>query len=94
MAEVAECSEQTIKNIRRNLRLFGHVYGPIDGSLVYDGNAHGDGSFQLLVQPADATPPKNWTSKYVATTFQYVLLADIKQLAPRCKGRRRSFSYA
>lgn len=34
-----------------------------DGSLVYDGNAHGDGSFQLLVQPADVTPPKNWTSK-------------------------------
>jgi hypothetical protein len=34
-----------------------------DGTLVYDGNAHGDGSFQLLVQPADVTPPKNWTSK-------------------------------
>jgi transposase len=28
MAETAECSEQTIKNIRRNLRLFGHVYAP------------------------------------------------------------------
>lgn len=40
-----------------------------DGSLVYDGNADGDGSFQLLVQPADVTPPKNWTSKYVAITF-------------------------
>lgn len=28
MAEAAECSEQTIKNIRRNLRLFGHVHAP------------------------------------------------------------------
>ncbi|KAJ5125360.1 DUF1254-domain-containing protein [Penicillium atrosanguineum] len=42
-----------------------------DGSLVYDGNAHGDGdgNFQLLVQPADVTPPKNWMSKYAAITF-------------------------
>ncbi|KAJ5142504.1 uncharacterized protein N7515_001291 [Penicillium bovifimosum] len=28
MAEAAECSEQTIKNIRRNLRQFGHVHAP------------------------------------------------------------------
>jgi hypothetical protein len=28
MAEAAECSEQTIKNIRRNLRLFGSVHVP------------------------------------------------------------------
>ncbi|OGE46974.1 hypothetical protein PENARI_c081G08890 [Penicillium arizonense] len=28
MAEAAECSEQTIKNIRRNLRLFGQVHAP------------------------------------------------------------------
>lgn len=28
MAEAAECSEQTIKNIRRNLRLFGSVHAP------------------------------------------------------------------
>ena len=28
MAEAAECSEQTIKNIRRNLRLFGSVRAP------------------------------------------------------------------
>ncbi|EKV06562.1 hypothetical protein PDIG_76690 [Penicillium digitatum PHI26] len=28
MAEAAECSEQTIKNICRNLRLFGHVHAP------------------------------------------------------------------
>ncbi|KAJ5102349.1 hypothetical protein NUU61_004571 [Penicillium alfredii] len=28
MAKAAECSEQTIKNIRRNLRLFGHVHAP------------------------------------------------------------------
>lgn len=28
MADAAECSEQTIKNIRRNLRLFGNVHAP------------------------------------------------------------------
>lgn len=28
MADVAECSERTIKNIRRNLRLFGTVHAP------------------------------------------------------------------
>jgi hypothetical protein len=28
IAEAAECSEQTVKNIRRNLRLFGNVYAP------------------------------------------------------------------
>lgn len=28
MAEAVECSEQTIKNIRRNLRMFGYVYAP------------------------------------------------------------------
>ncbi len=28
MAEAAECSEQTTKNIRRDLRLFGSVYAP------------------------------------------------------------------
>jgi hypothetical protein len=28
IAEAAECSEQTIKNIRRNLRLFDNVHAP------------------------------------------------------------------
>jgi transposase len=28
MADAAECSEQTIKNIRRNLRLFGTIHAP------------------------------------------------------------------
>ena len=28
MVEVAECSEQTIKNIHRNFRLLGHVHAP------------------------------------------------------------------
>ncbi|PIG80987.1 hypothetical protein AARAC_011822 [Aspergillus arachidicola] len=36
-----------------------------DGSLVYDGGTHADGSFQLLVQPADIPPPKNWTSNWL-----------------------------
>jgi hypothetical protein len=35
-----------------------------DGSLVY-GEGHATGSFELLVQPADLEPPKDWTSKYV-----------------------------
>lgn len=36
-----------------------------DGSRVYGGDDHADDSFELLVQPADLAPPKNWTSKYV-----------------------------
>lgn len=28
MADAAECSERTIKNVRRNLRLFGNVHSP------------------------------------------------------------------
>ena len=28
MADAAECSERAIKNIRRNLRLFGNVHAP------------------------------------------------------------------
>jgi hypothetical protein len=28
MADAAECSERTIKNIRKNLRLFGNVHAP------------------------------------------------------------------
>ncbi|OJZ83644.1 hypothetical protein ASPFODRAFT_220612 [Aspergillus luchuensis CBS 106.47] len=36
-----------------------------DDSLVYDSNANGDRSFQLLVQPADIEPPKNWTSNWL-----------------------------
>jgi hypothetical protein len=40
-----------------------------NGSRVYGDasvSSHEDGSFQLLVQPADVTPPRNWTAKYVA----------------------------
>ncbi len=33
-----------------------------DGSLVY-GNSSSNAPFQILVQPADETPPANWTSK-------------------------------
>lgn len=42
-----------------------------DGSLVYGGrtSAGKDGSFELLVQPADVAPPRNWTSKYATTGF-------------------------
>ncbi|KAE8306252.1 DUF1254-domain-containing protein [Aspergillus transmontanensis] len=36
-----------------------------DGSLVYNGDTNGDESFQLLVQPADVSPPKNWTSNWL-----------------------------
>jgi hypothetical protein len=36
-----------------------------DGSLVYGGEGHANDSFELLIQPADLEPPKNWTSKYV-----------------------------
>lgn len=52
-----------------------------DGSLVYSDNAHGDGSFQLLVQPADVRPPKNWTSKYGGHHLLYILLADMTKKA-------------
>jgi hypothetical protein len=42
-----------------------------DGSLVYDRRASSrkNGTFELLVQPADIAPPKNWTSKYVTAGF-------------------------
>lgn len=42
-----------------------------DGSLVYDGrpSARKDRTFDLLVQPADVAPPRNWTSKYATTGF-------------------------
>lgn len=30
MADVAECSDCTIKNVRRNLRLFASVYAPLN----------------------------------------------------------------
>lgn len=42
-----------------------------DGSLVYDGrtSTRKDGTFELLVQPADVAPPRNWTSKYATTGF-------------------------
>ncbi|KAI9846932.1 MAG: hypothetical protein M1838_001095 [Thelocarpon superellum] len=33
-----------------------------DGFLVY-GNATSDGPFQILIQPANTTPPQNWTRK-------------------------------
>jgi len=34
-----------------------------DGSSVYDSN--NDGPFQILVQPADITPPANWTNNWL-----------------------------
>ncbi|KAL1876131.1 hypothetical protein Plec18167_005394 [Paecilomyces lecythidis] len=36
-----------------------------DGSLVYGSNSHSNETFQLLVQPADVTPPRNWTSNWL-----------------------------
>jgi hypothetical protein len=39
------------------------------GDLVY-GNGTEDGSFQVLVQAADVSPPSNWTKKYVSTQVQ------------------------
>ncbi|KAJ5833814.1 DUF1254-domain-containing protein [Penicillium riverlandense] len=39
-----------------------------DGSRVYgdaSASSREDGSFQLLVQPADVTPPKNWTANWL-----------------------------
>lgn len=44
-----------------------------NGSRVYgdaSDSSRGDASFQLLVQPADVTPPRNWTAKYVPTPFR------------------------
>lgn len=38
-----------------------------DGTRVYGDNAASDGPFQILVQPADNSPPANWTDKYVKT---------------------------
>ncbi|KAI9871211.1 MAG: hypothetical protein M1830_003194, partial [Pleopsidium flavum] len=35
-----------------------------DGSLVY-GNSSIDGPFQILIQPADVTPPENWTNNWL-----------------------------
>lgn len=34
-----------------------------DGTKVYGGNA--DGTFQVLLQPADVPPPANWTSNWI-----------------------------
>ena len=34
-----------------------------DGSLLYGDSDHADDEFQILIQPADVTPPSNWTSK-------------------------------
>lgn len=34
-----------------------------DGTLVYGNDEHEDVPFQILVQPANVQPPKNWTSK-------------------------------
>ncbi|KAK5713175.1 hypothetical protein LTR15_011538 [Elasticomyces elasticus] len=38
-----------------------------DGSQVYGTNASsiGDGKYQILLQPADVTPPTNWTSNWL-----------------------------
>lgn len=36
-----------------------------DGALVYGENTHDDGPFDILVQPADVTPPFNWTSNWL-----------------------------
>ena len=33
-----------------------------DGTPVYDSDGR-DGEFQILIQPADVIPPKNWTNK-------------------------------
>ncbi|KAJ5567963.1 DUF1254-domain-containing protein [Penicillium hetheringtonii] len=34
-----------------------------DGIFIYGNNEHEDTAFQILVQPANVQPPKNWTSK-------------------------------
>jgi hypothetical protein len=39
------------------------------GDLIYS-NGTKDGSFQVLVQDADVSPPSNWTTKYVSTHMQ------------------------
>ena len=36
-----------------------------NGRRVYGGNIANDGSFQILLQPADVTPPANWTSNWL-----------------------------
>ncbi|KAK4498388.1 hypothetical protein PRZ48_011046 [Zasmidium cellare] len=37
-----------------------------DGTPVYGSNAtHADGEFQILVQPADVSPPTNWSSNWL-----------------------------
>lgn len=40
-----------------------------DGQLVYSmggiATNHGDGEFQILIQPADVAPPVNWTSNWL-----------------------------
>lgn len=45
----------------------GYVYGP-------NANASRDGSFQILVQPANQPPPANWTGNWLpaSTTFSWI----------------------
>ena len=36
-----------------------------NGALVYENSTTKDDAFQLLIQPADVTPPSNWTANWI-----------------------------